>query len=125
MPPARSSPSRASSPSSPDLPEDQPASGYRPRMTDQGNDPTRPIPVTGDDPTRAMPPVPPTPPGPPPEPPLVVSGGEPPDRRPWIIAGLLGLVALIPIILLLVGNDDRDDDAEAADRKTFVAGKGV
>src|SRR3546814_5132079 len=79
-------------------------------MTDQGNDPTRPIPVTGDDPTRAMPPVPPTPPGPPLEPPLVVSGGEPPDRRPWIIAGLLGLVALIAIILLLVGNDDRSEE---------------
>src|SRR3546814_14225060 len=90
-------------------------------MTDQGNDPTRPIPVTGDDPTRAMPPVPPTPPGPPLEPPLVVSGGEPPDRRPWIIAGLLGLVALIAIILLLVGNDDSDDDDEAADPTTTLA----
>src|SRR3546814_15710317 len=89
MPPARSSPSRASSPSSPDLPEDQPASGYRPRMTDQGNDPTRPIPVTGDDPTRAMPPVPPTPPGPPLEPPLVLRGGEQLDRPPWRIAALL------------------------------------
>jgi hypothetical protein len=92
-------------------------------MTDQGNDPTRvDIPAAGpqDAPTQAVPPVdpgPPTqvgvppvpPPGPPPD--RWDGDGGPPDRRPWILAGVLGLIALIAILLLVLGGDDGDDEA--------------
>lgn len=94
-------------------------------MTDQGNDPTRvDLPAAGpqDDPTQAMPPVdagPPTQVGVPPAPPLGPppdrwdGGPPPPDRRPWILAGILGLMALIAILLLVLGGDDDGDDDSA------------
>lgn len=91
-------------------------------MTDQGGDPTRTdTPAVGgpDDPTVVgAPPVGPEPvtgtggaEGPPPgsPPPPWGPDGERPDRRPWIIAALLGLIALVAILLLLLGGDDDDD----------------
>jgi hypothetical protein len=92
-------------------------------MTDQGNEPTRAdTPVVGGphDPTVVgVPAVDPEPTpqtgateGPPPgTPPPWGPGGPAPDRRPWIIAGLLALVAVLAIALLLIGDDEDDVDS--------------
>lgn len=90
-------------------------------MTDQGNEPTRvDTPSVGGphDPTVVgVPPVGPEPvtqtggvEGPPTGgPPPWGPAGPPPDRRPWVIAGILGLIAIVAIALLLVGGDDDED----------------
>jgi hypothetical protein len=75
---------------------------------DPYGEPTRvDTPVT--DPTMAMPaatggqpPVGPPPVGEPPS--------EPPDRRPWIIGGLLALILLVGLAILLLGGDDETAD---------------
>lgn len=77
---------------------------------DPYGEPTRvDVPVT--DPTTAMPATtggPPLPPGPPP--PVEPPDGRP-DRRGWILAGLLALVLLVGLAALLLDDDDEDDDA--------------
>lgn len=83
-------------------------------MSDSGYEPTQHdmAPVT---PGAGTPSVPP-PVGPggglPPEPP------EPPDRRPWIIGGLIGAIVLVIVLLLLLGGDDGDDDVASEDTTT-------
>lgn len=90
---------------------------------DPYGDPTRAdIPVTDlDDPTMAMPAATGAPPpvGPPPtgRPPA-----EPPDRRPWIIGGLLALLLLVGLaIVLLAGGDDDGTAADATTTSTTAA----
>lgn len=84
---------------------------------DPYGDPTRPdVPVT--DPTMAVPaatgaqpPVGPPRAGQPP--------GDPPDRRPWIIGGLLALIVLSGLAVLLFGGDD-DETAASTTTSTTV-----
>jgi hypothetical protein len=85
---------------------------------DPHGDPTR-IDTPAADATMPMPAVPPTQPaapgGPPPEPP---GPGDPtappPDRRPWVIIGLLVVILLVGLALLFM-MDDEDDDASTSD----------
>ena len=83
-------------------------------MSDTGQDPTRANPPV-EDPTQVGPAggpppawVEPGPGGPPP----------PPDRRPWIIAGLLAVIAALLLVLLLAGDDDGDEDEAASTTST-------
>lgn len=76
-------------------------------MPDAADDPTQ-IDVPPVDPTQvAVPVVDPGAGAPPPlEPPLAYEGGEPPDRRPWIIAAILAVIAIVAVALLLTSDDD-------------------
>lgn len=83
---------------------------------DPADDPTRLDVPAVDEPTAAMPAaagggppagLPPT--GEPPAP--------PPDRRPWILAGLLAVIALVAVAALLLGGDD-DDEATTSSTTT-------
>ncbi len=87
-------------------------------MVDQEphNEPTRADTPIVDEPTMAMaapgeapPPVDRPPTGEPPAP--------PPDRGPWILVGILALIAVVAITALLVGGDD-DDEAATAESTT-------
>lgn len=79
---------------------------------DPYGEPTR-VDTPASDPTMAMPaPVePPPPPGPPRtgEPPA-----EPPDRRPWVLAGLVAAILLIGLALFLLSDDDEETDTVAS-----------
>ena len=81
-------------------------------VTEPGNPTQVETPVTDPgDPTMAMPAA-----GagiPPEEPPVTGEPpSEPPDRRPWILAAVLGLIVLAALLLFLF-NDDDDDDVSA------------
>ena len=71
------------------------------------SDPTMPMPAA----TGAPPPTGPPPTGRPP--------AEPPDRRPWLIGGLLALIVLIGLAVLLLNDDD--DDTASTDTSTTTA----
>jgi cytoskeletal protein RodZ len=61
------------------------------------------------------------PPGPPPRPPAGPPPGrpEPPDRRPWILVGLLGAIVVVLIAILLLRGDD--DDTVAGEGSTTTS----
>lgn len=76
-----------------------------PTRVEQAVDPTSVFaPVgAGGPPTAGLPPTP---------------GPPPPDRRPWIIAGILGLIVVMLILLLALDGDDDGDDVDASSTTT-------
>jgi hypothetical protein len=83
---------------------------------DPYGEPTR-VDTPVSDPTMAMPaatgaPPPPVPPatGEPP--------AEPPDRRPWVIAGLVLAILLLGLVLFLLSDDDDDTSTSASTTTT-------
>jgi hypothetical protein len=72
------------------------------------------------DPTMAMPSAAD---GPPPsdEPPPTDEPPPPPDRRPWILAGLVALIVLIGLALLVLDDDDEDVASTASSTTTSAA----
>lgn len=85
-------------------------------MSDPGFEPTRIDQPAVPGPSGAPPGVPG---GPPPEGPTP-GGPQPPDRRPWIIGGIVALIVVVAIVLLLLAGDD-DDDAATDDTSTTTS----
>jgi hypothetical protein len=86
-------------------------------VSDPGIEPTR-----IDQPPVVLPPEPVGPGGgsmPPGGP--VPPGEEDPDRRPWILAGVLALIVLVLVVLLLAGGDDDDDSDDIAVESTTTS----
>ena len=97
---------------------------------DASGDPTR-VDTPVSDPTMAMPaPVPPPGGGPPEEPPGPDEPDRPrPDRRPWVIIGLLIVILLVILALVLASDDDDEPSATTSStprsRRSCVTACGI
>jgi cytoskeletal protein RodZ len=89
-------------------PEFEPTRIDVPTVPADDGDPTQAYSVVGGGPPGGE--LPPRPPGPP-----------APDRRPWIIIGLLAAIVLVLLLVLFLNSDGDDDDVDATSTTTSEA----